>query len=140
MTDIGNGPVSLHDKTMSAVQAVLIPGVLVVLNVAALVASMTTSSRYDHYRPPSAFECGHTISMPLDMAVVMWLAVAAAAVSVVLGVVFFRRLGSRDTGSGLVALVRVLCLFMCIPGVIITIFCVIAILTRQPSTVTCSGP
>lgn len=42
MTDIGNRPVSLPDQSMSVVQAVLVPGVLVVLNVAALVASMTT--------------------------------------------------------------------------------------------------
>lgn len=140
MTDIGNRPTVRPDASVSVLQAVLMPGILVVLNVAALVASMMTSSWYDHYNPRSAFECGHTISMPLGMTVIMWLAVAAAAASVVLAIVFFRRLGSRDTSQGLAALVRVLCLLLCVPGVIITAMCVIAILQRQPSTVTCTGP
>ena len=139
MTDIGNRPAVLRDKSISAAQLVLMPGILVVLNVVAMLASVTTSSHYDHSASSYGDRCGQTVSMSLDMTVVMWLAVAAAGVSVVLAVVFFRRLRSYDTGPGRAALVRVLCLFMCPVGIIVTILCIIAILQRQPSTVTCGG-
>lgn len=140
MTEIGNRPAVLREKDISAIQAVLIPVILAALDATALVASMTTSGRYDRYAVQFGNDCGRAVSMPLSMALVMWIAVAASAASAVLAAVVYRRLRSRDTGRNRAGLVRVLCFLLCGAGIVVTALCVVAILQRQPFTVTCTGP
>lgn len=140
MTEIGNRPAVLHRKGISVIPAVLIPGIFVVLYAAALVTSMTASGWYDRYAIRFGNDCGHAVSMPASVTLLMWLAVAIPAASAVIAGGLYRRLRSRDTGQSLAGLVRVLCFLLCGTGVIVTAFCIIAVLQRQPYTVTCTGP
>lgn len=121
-------------------QGVLVTGVLAALDAAALLASFTASYRYVRYATQFSNDCGRVVSMPLSMALVMWLAVAASAASGMLAAVLYRWLRSRDTGQGVVRVVRVLCFLLCGAGILAAALCVIAVLQFQPYTVICSGP
>jgi hypothetical protein len=119
-------------------QGRLVPWLVVIIDAAAAAASWLAGNDYFSYALRFSSDCGRTVGVPGQLAVIMWLALAVAVTGVVLAVAWYlhrqQSQGARwyPLRGSVIALVSA--------GLLATAFCALIAAQGGYYHVTCTGP
>lgn len=137
MTSV-NRDASGRGRAARALGGQAIGWLVLVMNAVGLYLSMRATDDYNSYSGQFEDDCGRLVTMPLGIAVMLWLALAMAAASVVLAVGWSRH---RRRARGLAGFpVRGIGLVLVCLGVLVTAWCLLCAAQSTGFHVVCGPP